>query len=57
MWRNTSVPMKIPFSFRRMAAYHIVVASIGALIGHHGRGGSSSGVVIPASASWRPVAI
>ncbi len=48
--------MKIPFSSRRMTAYHMVVASSVPRIRSHGRGGSSRSSATPASKSWRRVA-
>lgn len=44
--------MKIPFSFRRSTAYHMVVASPVPWIRNHGRGGEPSSGAIPAATSW-----
>lgn len=49
--------MKIPLSRLRIAAYHMVVASIGALMANHGGGGSSASLVTPPSTSCLNVAI
>ncbi len=43
--------MKIPFSCRRMTAYHMVVASPVPWIRNHGRGGKPSPGAMPASTS------
>lgn len=41
----------------RSTAYHIVDASLGASMRCHGRGGPSTSDAMPASSSWRWVAI
>jgi hypothetical protein len=43
--------MKMPFSRRRIGAYHMVVASLVPWIRCQGRGGGSFGFAIPASRS------
>ena len=48
--------MKTPRSRLRITAYHIVEASPVPWILCHGRGGSSTASVTPASISWRRVA-
>ncbi len=52
LWRNTSVPMKIPFSCLRITAYHMVVASPEPLMRSQGRGGSPVAGATPAATSW-----
>jgi len=49
--------MYTPLVRLRSTAYHIVDASLGALMRCHGRGGSSASDATPASRSWRWVAI
>ncbi len=43
--------MKMSFSWRRMGAYHMVVASFVPWMRNQGRGGPSTGCAMPASRS------